>query len=284
MAYVLLKERDMSQECYKFPLMRSPSRLLYRSRKLEVGFSLMELLVTIGVIVVLVSLLFPAVGKARLSATTGPCMGHQKQIVTAMMAYAADNNGRLPDVAEVAPNGSEGSPWFVVIAQYLNLPNGKYPGREMLRCPAASKKVKDFSYGINYSTGGLPDRDTVVFTRLRADLPLPNSYPGSKRLASLGPSTILLADTLDEANPESTLFYHPKSPNWSVDTDKDGDGINDSCGNLGSKRKFNCIDPRHSGKAFIGTAADGSARLLTIRQWMEEPKYWGPSKEALGIQ
>jgi len=68
-----------------------------------------------------------------------------------------------------------------------------------------------------------------------------------------------------------------------VDTDKDGDGVNDSCGNLGSKRKFNCLDPRHSGKAFIGIAADGSARVLTIRQFMEEPKYWGPSKEALNI-
>lgn len=262
--------------------MRTPSRFC-RFRKPLAGFSLMELLITIGVIVVLVSLLFPAVDRARLSATTGPCMSHQKQIVTAMMAYAADNNGLLPHMATSTASGDK-DPWFAVMAQYLNFASGKYPGRDSMRCPAAQKKVKDFTYGINLSSGGIPERDSVVFARINEDGSRPDVAPGSKRLANLSPSTILLADTLDEVNPESTVFYHPKSPNWSVDSDKDGDGVNDSCSNLGSKRKFNCLDPRHSGKAFIGIAADGSARVLTIRQFMEEPKYWGPSKEALGIR
>jgi prepilin-type N-terminal cleavage/methylation domain-containing protein len=273
-------KRDMSQECYKVSFMRPPSHF-HGLPKSEAGFSLVEMMIAVMIVGVLVALLFPAVDRARLSATSPACMGHQKQIVAAMMSYAADNNGRLPDMATTTAGGESGI-WYEVIGQYLNLANGKYPGRDLLRCPAASKKVKDFSYGINYSTGGLPNRDSVVFTRMPADGPTAG-YPGSKRLGGLSPSTILLADTLDEANPASTVFYHPKSPNWSVDTDKDGDGVKDSAGNLGAKRKFNCIDPRHSGKAFIGTAADGSARLLTIRQWIEEPKYWGPSLDALNL-
>jgi prepilin-type N-terminal cleavage/methylation domain-containing protein len=260
--------------------MRSPSHPC-SSRKFESGFTLLEMLVSILVIVILAALLFPTVGSIRLSGTTPACMSHQRQIVASMMAYAADNQGRLPDMATVTSSGEEGI-WYGVISQYLNLPNGKYLGRDMLRCPAAQKKVKDFSYGINYSTGGIPNRDSVVFTRIPTDGPT-GGYPGSKRLGGLSPSTILIADTLDESNPESTVFYHPKSPNWSVDTDKDGDGVKDSAASLGAKRKFNCIDPRHSGKTFIGTAADGSARLLTIRQWMEEPKYWGPSLESLNL-
>lgn len=243
----------------------------------------MELLVTIGVIVVLVALLFPAVGKARLGATTGACMGHQKQIAAAIMAYASDNGGRLPDAAIVdSVSEARSNQWFAIINQYLDAKNGKYFGRDFLRCPAASNKVKDFSYGINYSSPSYTQgKDSIVFAEVSSDGPS-DRFPGSKRLGSVSPSTIILADTLDEVNPENTLFYHPRSPNWPVNTDKDGDGVNDSASSLGSKRKFNCLDPRHSGKTFIGTAADGSARMLTVRQFMEERKYWGPSLDLLG--
>ena len=243
-----------------------------RTRSSQSGFSLVELLVTVAIAIALVALLFPAVISVRQNSYTAPCMGHQKQIVAAIMAYASDN-GRLPDVAVTGSAGETGL-WFAVIGEYLNLPNGKYPGREFLRCPAASKKRKDYTYGVNYSTGG-GAKDSVVFTRIPADGPS-GAYPGSKRLAGVSPSTILVADTYDPNNAESTLFYNPASPNWPINVDKDGDGVNDSASSLGS-RKFNCLDPRHAnGKAFIGVAADGSAKMLTIREWAENPKYWGP--------
>jgi len=253
---------------------------LIRTRR-RLGFSLTELLVVIGIVVAIAALLFPAFDKARQSATTAPCMSHQKQIVSAMMAYAADNQGSLPHVGTSVGGAPETGMWFAVVSEYLNLPNGKYLGRHFLRCPAASKKRSDFSYGINYSTGGGLN-DSIVFTRLTIlpDGSPSSSYPGSKRLANLSPSTILIADTYDPLNPESSLFYHPASPNWSINTDKDGDGVNDSAASLGN-RKFNCIDPRHANDSFIGVAADGSAKMLTIREWAKTPKYWGPSLEAL---
>lgn len=230
----------------------------------------MELLVTIAIAVALVALLLPVMAKIRNSASAPPCMGHQKQIVAAMMAYAADNQGMLPDVALTTPTG-ETKIWFEVMRDYLALPAGIYPGRQALRCPAASKKRNDFTYGINYSSG-----EKRVFTRRAGEGGNSTAYPGSQRLGNLSPSAILIADAYDPLNPESFLFYHPASPNWPINTDKDGDGVNDSASSLG-ERKFNCIDPRHAGgKAFIGVAADGSAKSLTIREWAENPKYWGP--------
>lgn len=245
------------------------------SRPSARAFTLIELLVVIGIIIILAALLFPTVDKVRKNAFTAPCMNNQKQIVAAMMAYAADNQGSLPDVASTSTSGESGM-WYETISGYLDYPKNQYIGRQVLRCPAASKTRNDFTYGINYSSG--PNR---VFTRRAVgDDTAANvaaAYPGSQRLGNLSPYAILIADAYDPNNPESSLFYHPASPNWSIDVDKDGDGVVDSASSLGGNRKFNCIEPRHAnGKAFVGVAADGSAKLLTIREWAQTPKYWGP--------
>ena len=237
------------------------------------AFTLVELLVVIGIVIVLAALLFPAVDNVRKNASTAPCMSHQKQIVSAILAKTTDNQGRLPDVA-IDTGGAEKDLWYAVIADYMNFSTNKFIGREVMRCPAAPKKRNDFCYGLNFTPG-----PWTVFSKL-AQNPANGegnvNYTGSRRFVEISPSTILIADTYDPVNPGSAVFYHPKGA-WPVDSDKDGDGVKDSASLLGGQRKFNCIEPRHAnGKAFIGVAADGSAKLLTIREWAETPKYWGP--------
>lgn len=56
-------------------------------------FTLLELLVVIGVIAVLASLLLPALQKARSSATAILCLSNQKQVGNGFICYADDYNG-----------------------------------------------------------------------------------------------------------------------------------------------------------------------------------------------
>ncbi len=70
------------------------------------GFTLVELLVVIGIIALLISILLPALKRAKESANSVKCMSQQKQIMTALMMYAADHKDLLPlspSIGEVYP-------------------------------------------------------------------------------------------------------------------------------------------------------------------------------------
>jgi len=226
-------------------------------RKVHSGFTLVELLVVIGIIALLIAILLPALNKAREQAKTVQCLSNVRQIATMFLLYANDNKGSLPPFAPDV-NSPIGDYWTHQMSPYFNRHKDEEVGRDFMRCPSVEGW---YTYGVNYSAIMKPPIITYG-NALGTDA----RYEGSGKLGRIKPSAILLMDA------DHLYVFNPAW--WRLDNAPDYDSNSGILSSEGAKYNYAAF-PRH--RMTINAAfGDGSAHNVRLDEWKNnKDQMWG---------
>lgn len=210
------------------------------------GFTLIEMLVVIAIIVILAALLLPALSTAQASGKSANCRNNLKQLAIATQIYSADNEGRLIENSPTAPwvSGSMKNPIEATNQTLLRL--GKlFPyanGLDLYHCPAdrstqlpGSPRVR--SYSMNSWMGS---RYMELYQRTNAF----RTFVRDSELASAGASRLWLL--LDEH--ESTI-----DDGWFLVT-------------MDDTRPFASMPGTRHNRSYSLNFADGHVELFKLRE------------------
>lgn len=122
-------------------------------------FTLIELLVVISILAILLTILLPALSKAKKSVKQISCASRQKQTVACFAMYADDHDAYYPSCHD--PNYGWPNQWFMHLSSYADYPYriGVFPNLGQVRedsifvCPTAVDDKNCHDLGNNVQLG-----------------------------------------------------------------------------------------------------------------------------------
>jgi len=224
-------------------LTNRPSLIEIKPRASAKGFTLVELLVVITIIVVLAALSTVGITKIRSSARGTTCTSNLRQIGVAMLSYASDNNSQLPPLEDRTGAGdSLLGIWPKIIADGGYLPRVTN-SKGILSCGAGAWACPDCTVvQTNYQGYGVAEGTVMKVKKgttpdAKGSLRL-NEIPNPER-------TWLVGDVADKAPDLKTGWYATwaDSSRWGARTPA----------------------TRHAGKVNV-CMVDGHVESLTIKE------------------
>ena len=249
--------------------------VLSRPAKRPGGFTLVELLVVIGIIAVLISILLPALGRARAQANSVACLSNMRQLGTSLIFFENEHNGYVPKAffnEEASPGGPKwqwANPlygWEHVLLDYMK------GSQKTFRCPADDTSILRY----NSAYWDDPALASVWDQPLTAD-----NVAGSYRLniSDMGSALYAIKSTQLRKSTESIVFCDGKASGfnqlatWDTGESEIWPKMED---NIGKNIDFD----RHPNKRLNFTFVDGHAEPLA---WSDTWKVLGPPVTYKGV-
>lgn len=133
-----------------FVNMKSNAKSNMKSIRSTQAFTMVEVLVVLGLIMLLAALLFPALSRAREGGRRTACLSNLSQVARGLQMYVQDNNRRYPPIPPAPADGSEG--WALAIANTLK-------NDAIFQCPSQGEPInKGFTdYWLNGDLQGISE-------------------------------------------------------------------------------------------------------------------------------